>query len=571
MFLRKTVDRKQRTVEFALSSETPVDRGNYIEILDHSPGSVDLSRLQNSHPLLLNHDVNQQVGVIEDAWLAARRIRCRVRFGTSALADEVFEDVITGIRKHVSVGYETTGEVGANYNKETGRQTVRFRWFPYEASIVAIPADVNVGIGRGKAKPGNTIECSVCNHCFTPERGDYTCPNCGTDFDPDEILPDDEEPRHHTITEPRRDNMPLGQRAKTKLWGLNRRDAENFSLVRAIHDVINHGHCTGFEREMFDEGRKRYTSEKILGNIFIPPDLMVGLNRSEPLFRDLNVTNAGQGGNFVQTDVMFPMIDILRNKMVTQKAGGQILAGLEGEVVIPRQSGAAIAYTVTEQQALTKSTQAIQQASMTPHRVGATTSFSKQLFLQTSGFVESFVRSELMKTLGVKLDYFVLQGPGGAMPLGIKNTNGISALTFGGSATWAKVLEFESDISNQNADIGRIAYITSPDVRLKWKQITPIGGSTVPTFLWNASLKYPDADGEVNGCRAFSSNQVDSAQVGYGNFEDAVLGIWNFIDITVDPVTSAQNATVNLLINVWVDVLARHAQSFVWSTDSGAQ
>ena len=110
LILRESANSAARTVEIALSSELPVDRGGYIEVLDHSPSSVDLSRLKNAAPFLVNHERNDQVGVIESAWLSAdRKCRCRVRFGNSQRATEIFRDVADGIRVHASVGYEHTG------------------------------------------------------------------------------------------------------------------------------------------------------------------------------------------------------------------------------------------------------------------------------------------------------------------------------------------------------------------------------------------------------------------------------------------------------------------------------
>jgi hypothetical protein len=270
--------------------------------------------------------------------------------------------------------------------------------------------------------------------------------------------------------------------------------------------------------------------------------------------RDLNVTAATQGGNFIQTTVQTPIVEILRNKMVTQRAGIQMMAGLQGNIAIPRQTGAATAYCIAEQAALTKSTQVIQQIAMTPHRVGAWNSYSKQLMLQSSVDVENFVRDDMMKVLA-----------------GIKGTTGIGAMTFGGAATWAKVLEFETALAIANADIGRMAYIVSPDVRAKWKAIPKVVASVYPIFLWETSVKWPDAEGEVNGYRTYSTNQIDASNAAFGNWEDAIFGMWGGLDIVVDPYTNAQTATINVTINAYVDNAVRHAASFAWSTDSAAQ
>ena len=56
-------------------------------------------------PLLTGHNHNDQIGIIEKAWLQDGTGRARVRFGKSDRASEFFQDVQDGIRKNVSVGY----------------------------------------------------------------------------------------------------------------------------------------------------------------------------------------------------------------------------------------------------------------------------------------------------------------------------------------------------------------------------------------------------------------------------------------------------------------------------------
>ena len=86
------IDPETRTVELSFSSETPVERSFGSEVLDHEPDSVDLQRINNAAPLLLEHDRSQQIGVVERAWIDEdeKKGRAIVRFSRSALADEIF-------------------------------------------------------------------------------------------------------------------------------------------------------------------------------------------------------------------------------------------------------------------------------------------------------------------------------------------------------------------------------------------------------------------------------------------------------------------------------------------------
>src|ERR1700690_2401488 len=128
---RAKVDVKERTVPIAFSSETPVSRsddelGDFEEILSHANGDVDLTRMLKSAPLLVNHNQDDQVGVIESALIGEDKVgRAVVRFGTSARAEEIYNDVKNGIRQHVSVGYIPT-EAISDEKDAPGKRTIKF-------------------------------------------------------------------------------------------------------------------------------------------------------------------------------------------------------------------------------------------------------------------------------------------------------------------------------------------------------------------------------------------------------------------------------------------------------------
>ncbi len=147
------IDTEQRTVEVAFSSEQPVERAFGYEVLDHTPGAMRTQRLEDGAALLLDHDWRNQIGVVESMRIDDDgKARAKVRFSKSARADEIFQDVQDGIRKHISVGYRI------HDMKETGKREgipmMRVTdWEPYEISIVSVPADPSVGVGRSIEKP----------------------------------------------------------------------------------------------------------------------------------------------------------------------------------------------------------------------------------------------------------------------------------------------------------------------------------------------------------------------------------------------------------------------------------
>ncbi len=147
---RSGIDEETRTVEVAFSSEQPYERVWGIEVLDHSAKSIRLDRLKDGGPLLMDHDHKDHVGVVESVSIDPdRRGRAKVRFGKSARANEVFQDVIDGIRKHISVGYWIHTDPTLEKEVKGGPNVYRVNdWEPLEVSFVSVPADASVGVAR---------------------------------------------------------------------------------------------------------------------------------------------------------------------------------------------------------------------------------------------------------------------------------------------------------------------------------------------------------------------------------------------------------------------------------------
>ncbi len=107
------IDEKERTVKIALSSEEPYERWFGMEILGHKDSEIDMSFIgSGSAPFLDSHDSSRQIGVIEKAWIDQdKKCRAVVRFSKNPAAEEVFQDILDGIRKNISVGYEVNSMI----------------------------------------------------------------------------------------------------------------------------------------------------------------------------------------------------------------------------------------------------------------------------------------------------------------------------------------------------------------------------------------------------------------------------------------------------------------------------
>lgn len=150
----RELDGKERTFSLSFSSEEPYGRWFGPEILDHSDGAADLSRLNEIGVLLYNHNRDAVIGRIERAWVEDGRGEAEVVFDTDDDSEKIYQKVKSGTLKGVSVGYTvgswedvSEGRKSAD-GKYEGPCSIARSWTPLEISIVSVPADPTVGVGR---------------------------------------------------------------------------------------------------------------------------------------------------------------------------------------------------------------------------------------------------------------------------------------------------------------------------------------------------------------------------------------------------------------------------------------
>jgi HK97 family phage major capsid protein/HK97 family phage prohead protease len=619
-FDRSKLDVENRTCPIAFSSETPVERGYGNEILDHSPGCVRCERLNSgSANVLFNHDPDQLLGVIPagTVQIGADRVgRCVVRFGRGAFADEKFRDVQDGILSSVSVGYQIH-DIVLDETKD-GQDTYRATdWEPYEVSMVTVPADASVGVGRSKEPDKQDVEpketpiqskgatrkmkCTICG----TEHETGTCPACAaaeTRFKADyeqrmkdtlalhanirTLAADHKCPelaekgikegwdlqrfQHELLTQRYSAKaVDVDTRGGSALVGMNDKEIKRYSLVRAINALADGKPLDGLEREASDAVAK--IAKRAPGGFYLPQDIM-GRGAIALKQRALDVVPSSSGGYAIGTQTLgSEMIELLRNATKVAQMGARTLTGLVGNIVIPKVTGGATAYWLGPSNTVTESDQSFGQLALAPHRLVGDTAYGKELLMQASIDVEAYVREDLMRILAIAKDLAAIDGKGSAgEPLGITNTTGINTVTFSAAASWGYIVQMETKVATANAliDGANCAYLTTPATRGKWKTNPKIPSSTVPMFLWDTGA---NGAGIVNGYRAEVTNQVPSDKVIFGQWSDLILADWAGIDIVVDPYSLKKTGQVEITITLWTDCGIRHPLSFTVSTDSGAQ
>ena len=575
------VNMDARTVELAFSSEAPVERGYGIEILDHSQNAMQMEFINSGRaPLLVDHDPTDVVGVVEQVAMGADRMaRARVRFGRSARAQEILQDVADGIRTNVSVGYvvdEWMVQKGDRGKADTYRAV---RWTPLEISSVSIPADASVGIGRSfeindapaSKDPKMSIELSnAAADAAREERSRVSSIlELGTRHSQRALA---EKAIHDGVgldafrgaLLDKVGTKPLEDSAAT--IGMTSKEAGGYSLCRAI-DAAASGNWgkAGFEREASQAVASRLGREA--RGFFLPMDVQN---------RDLTVGTASAGGNLVGTDFLGgSFIEILRNRMVVNTLGASVLSGLRGNIAIPRQSGAATAYWVSENSAFTESNQTFAQVTMSPKFVGTFTDMSRRLVVQSDPSVEALVRSDLATVLATAVDAACFHGTGtNGQPLGIIGQSGVGSVaigTNGGAPTFASVVNLMREVEIDNALAGSLAYVTNPKVKAKLMTTARQSSGVEGNFI----LQDP---ANLNGYRFESTQQISStltkgsssgvcSAMFFGNFAELLIGYFGGLDVLVDPYTGGAAGTLRIRTLMDCDVAVRHAESFAVISD----
>jgi HK97 family phage major capsid protein/HK97 family phage prohead protease len=607
----EAIDEKARTVALAFSSEAPVSRWDWFEVLDHSPGAVRLDRLRAGGALLCDHNKEDQIGVIQSVEIDGdRKGRAVVRFSRSARAQEIFADVVDGIRKNVSVGYrvhemklETESDEGDTYRVTD--------WEPLEVSLVSIPADTSVGVGRSAPAEPSPAEAPVQPApaiTLTKETVMEKCPKCGRDLHDGVCRHCALEAERATVRteESKRavDIRAIGAKANcaelaeaairdgksvdqfraqvleevykakpadTPEIGLTPKEAKRFSIVRAIQAMLlKKPEHAAFELECSRAVATKMRKEPT--GFFVPYDVTY--------VRDLTKGTATAGGYTVATDLLAAsFIELLRNKMVVKALGARILGGLVGDIAIPRQTGGGTAYWIGENTDITaESNQTIGQVALVPKTVGAYTDMSRKLLMQSSIDVEAFVRTDLATVLALAIDLASIAGAGAAgAPQGIIYTTGIGSVaggTNGAAPTWANIVALETEVANDNADVGALAYLTNSKVRGALK--TTEKATNTAQFVYENGAA--PGMGMLNGYPAHVSNQVPSdlvkgsnstcSAIIFGNWSDLIIGEWGALDVLVDPYTGGLAGTNRIRVLQDVDAAVRHAQSFAAMLDA---
>lgn len=629
------VDVEARTVELSFSSETDtVKRWFGIEVLDHSPGAVRLDRLNDGAAVLWNHDWDDQRGVVESARIDSdRKGRAVVRFSRNEEGEKLLQDIADNIITKVSVGYTVHGLRHQETRDDMDVYLVT-DWEPYEISMVSVPADATVGVGRSAEIPQEetnadttdngsivisdpadkpTRDANMNEKILRDAQGNLVRANVDENGDIVSVIEvlekagdaergltqrgaDAERARVRSITQMgqqydqrdlamdfisngkspedfqrallekmnERNNTPVTEPTSAEI-GMTDREVGEFSLFRAVRALLPSASqkdrdAAAFEFECSRAAELAYGREA--RGILIPQDVLdrafnAGGAADTP-------AGAATGENLVGTSLMAgSFIEMLRNRTTIMRLA-QTMGGLVGNVEVPKQAGGASAYWVGEGEDANEGTPAIGQIALSPKTVAAYTDITRRLMLQSTPDAEGIVRRDLVAAISQAIDKAGYYGTGEEnQPLGIKNYTGINAVSFAGTwPTYSEVVEMESEIAADNADMDSMAYVMNARGRGALK--------TTQKFTGTNGAPVWEPGNTVNGYRTEVTNQLALGDVFFGNFADLIVGLWGGLDMTVDPYTLSKSGGTRIVVFQDVDFVLRRLESFCYGVKGDA-
>ncbi|GKQ95969.1 phage major capsid protein [Aeromonas hydrophila] len=362
-----------------------------------------------------------------------------------------------------------------------------------------------------------------------------------------------------------RSGTPLSEMQSADI-GLTDQEVRNYSIFRAVRALQPNAtradrEAAAFELECSETAQRQLG--KTAQGILIPQDVLN--SRAFNAGGAANTPNGAQSGqNLVDTTFMGgSFIEMLRNRTTIMRLA-TTMGGLVGNVDVPRQTGGATAYWLGEGEDAQEGTPTIGQLTLSPKTLGAYTDITRRLLMQSSMDAEGIVRRDLVNAMAQAIDFAGYYGSGADdQPRGIKNYTGINAVDFAAALpTFKELVDMESLIAADNADIGQMGYIGNAAFRGHCKTTAKFGTGTEST-IW-------EPGNTINGYNTEISNQIAAGDVFFGNFADMLIGMWGGLDLTVDPYSLSKSGGLRIVVFQDVDFVLRRVESFCWGSQNVA-
>jgi uncharacterized protein len=322
----------------------------------------------------------------------------------------------------------------------------------------------------------------------------------------------------------------------------------HFSLSRAILAAANGRSLEGAEAEWAQEAQREMRGQglQVVGQVAIPTKALYRASADNFTAGAYGATT--DGAAFVPVNVG-AAIEALRAPSVIEQLGTTVITGATGNLKFPRVSVKATGTAEGEVDANAAAGLEMDEVTLSPQRVSAKTTYSKQLLLQGGGQVDLVIAQELQNAMNAFIDTKAFDTLDGAT-IDNQSTDGTTTLTA------AIAVAMESAVLAAGGNLAAARYVMSPSAYKFAKNLAQVA---------SVSALYDLASNTFNGYPAVATPYLVDASAGvgqmlFGNFQQGcILAYFGGIDLLVDPYSAAGNAQIVLHVNRFFDFDIRQA------------
>ena len=519
-------------------NERSVDLGGFQEII--APGAFDGVIERSDVKCYLDH--NPEKGILArsrngQGSLALELDERGLKYSFDAphtnLGDEVVEGLKRGDYSQSSFAFTVADETWTKEEDGTYLRTINKIGGLYDVSIVANPAYEGTSVALRSLDAFKAQEETQ----IPEEMKEETPAQEEVREEPQEEPQVEEAP----VEEPKEENKPEVQEESEPKEERNnisnkRNHMKNFSLIKAINDVVNNRNINEDALSVIEMGatEMRKSGLSYSGQIQLPVEERADTDGA------IVATVAEQGKEIVETEKL-NILGPLRGKSILSEVGATFLTGLVGNISIPTYSGSTCGWK-GEMSAAEDGKGDFDTVELSPKRLTAYIDISKQFLVQDSVGAEELLRADIVNALVAKLEQTIFGDAAGDA----NKPEGIFYNAEEAEPSWSAVCDAEAELTDY---LGDKKFAMSPTAKSAFKQTTISGEKSDLRLLMNGN--------EVDGYPVSTSSNVVSGGWAFGDFKELVVAQWGAIDIVVDPYTLATKNAIRLVINAFFDAKVR--------------
>ncbi|MEN3752505.1 phage major capsid protein [Mangrovibacter sp. SLW1] len=544
-----------RTVMLSFSSESPVTRiingQEYNEILLHGQGNCDLTRLNNSAALLFNHNLDHQIGVVEIASIDQDKVgRALVRFSCTEKADEKYRMVMEKVLTKVSVGYEIL-----DYRIE-GQDLLVTSWMPYEISMVSVPADDLVGVGRALDVSDEELYAEILNRpelleMLQGQETDSTEPDeaaeAQTESESESIEPEQEQDSTEQGTESEPDSEMINkteeQERIAELEGMAR--VLKVDVTEAITNGISVAdfkrQLTNINNNIKEDNKMEFSLKQLIRSFVDGTEIQSEMGERGAIVpaSALRAVSSTTGASLIQETIKYDSyVDVLRANSILAKFNLMVISGLEGNgtLSIPYLGGD---FTdsfgfVNEDSAGVEADPSFGSIDLVPRDFTGSV-YLTHIMQKSASAAERFVSDAILKGSANKLEKLVMAE---VVAEAGSNTD-VTAVDYD------TVIDGLATLGTNNVSEANIVAVMSPAMAALCRKVV-VKGNTNAKFLLEGTGDNMVLAGSTP---VVVSTLVADGVVVMGDFSNIVIASWG--DLELDSDTTTARAKKGMYVRTW--------------------